>query len=110
MMNYIFEFANIARPRIGKQLLQCPVRNSWFGYTQALCIEIDEVPCQWQDIVDSFTQRQQRKLGDIEAVVKIFTKIACTHRRFQFDIGCSNEAYIDFDRFAGTDAHHFALL
>src|SRR5262249_42733361 len=70
----VLELADVSGPRMLEQNGHRGVADHWFGVPARFCRAMYEVPREFTDVTDAFSQRRQRDLDDAKPVVEILSK------------------------------------
>src|SRR5271163_2472117 len=62
------------------------------------------------DVFPAIAERGQLEMNYVQAVVQILAEAALADQRQELNVGCSNDADINFELFRAAEAHEFALL
>src|SRR5690349_2603106 len=110
LLNEVFQLANVARPRITSQKLQCVF--SEFDVWAAFLFQpfFEEMPGQKGDILTAFTERRKKERNDIDAVVEVFSKLSFSNEVVKIFVRRRHNADIDLDRLNSSDSRKFAFL
>ena len=108
--NYVFKFADVARPMVGAETTQAIGRQFEAGPSDAGTVAFDEESSQKFDIGVAVAKRRNRNRKNVKPVIEIFAKAAGTHLLSQVPIGRRDNADVYLPRVGTADRFVFALL
>ncbi|CAG9202602.1 hypothetical protein PSP6_210220 [Paraburkholderia tropica] len=109
-VNDVFEFADIAGPRIGQQSLHRVLGEHRLRAFELRAVARAEMLGEQHDVLRSFAQRRQAHTRQIDPVEQIHAEIAGDHGTLQIDIGRGHNPHVDAPRARRAHARHLALL
>ena len=93
-LDYIFQFAHIARPGIGQQRPQAFRSDAPRGRSFSSEYRCRKKSDQQRNIFFALPQRRQVDGDDVQPVKEIFAELAFAHLLFQVHIGGGNDAHV----------------
>ncbi len=110
MFEGVFQFADVAWPRVSEEGVEAGGGQSETGESEALGALADEVPGQGEDVVGSLAEGWDRDLDDIEAVEEVVSEPALGDALREVLVGGGEHADVDLAGLAFADAADFAVL
>src|SRR3990167_5375395 len=102
----VLELANIARPRIGNEAVECPLRDRLDRPPQLPRVLRHEVPHQQRDILGPLAQGRDPDREDVQPIEKVRAEPPFMCRRFEVAVGRRDHPDPDPD---GRSAHALEL-
>jgi hypothetical protein len=111
VMDYIFQFARIAWPRVpANQYIDRFRAQRGILQSQAFPIDSEKVLREGQNVGPPFAQGRNMQGGNLEPVIKIFAETSGGNRIFEIYVGRSYHANVNRNRTTRTQANYLALL
>src|SRR6202041_1474505 len=109
-LDYVLQFANVARPAVGLEQFEAPPIDSRDLLTRFAGVAVDEILDQKRDVLFSLPKGRDLDREDVEPIKEIFAECAGRDRLLEVAIGCCEHADVDVHRLIGTNTLKFALL
>src|SRR5688572_7801500 len=109
-LDYVLEFANVARPWPSLERVESPRRDSRDGATQFASEHRDEMPHEEGDVLWTFAQRRNADGKYAEPVIQIAAKRSKTDHFFKIAVRGSDESCVDPAGASTTEALELTLL
>ena len=106
----VLQFAHVARPAVGQHGGACRVGKAGDFHPVFAREAAQKMIRQDRDVIRAFAQRGHMHRKHVEAVIEILAKLALAHVRQQIAVRRRDDADIDLDGAAATDALELALL
>src|SRR6188472_850445 len=110
LLDEVFQFANIARPRITSQKIQCVFSKFDPGAPLLFQPFLEKMFGQEWDILTAFTEWRKKERNNVDAVVEVFSKLPFSNEVVKILVRRRHNADIDLDRLNPADSHKFSLL
>ncbi len=110
LLDEVFQLANIARPRIPSQKLQCLFAEFDTGASFLLQPFLEEMFGQERNILAAFTEWRENERNDVDAIVEVFSELRFSNKVIKILVRRCHDADIDLDWLNPPDSCKFALL
>src|SRR5580700_3977557 len=107
---HVLEFADIAGPVVASQGLHGFRRNRVDDPVVALAKFLDEVPRQQRNVFRPFAKWWNANGENIQAIVKVGSKLPLIHHHFQIAVRCRDQAGIGTKRARAPETLEFPFL
>src|SRR5690606_23602521 len=108
--NHVFQFPDIARPRVGEQGLLGSIRETQAANAQTSPIELQEMTGDQQYIAIALSQRWNGYGVDGQPVLEVCPEASFGSVFLQFAVRGGNDAHIRFDGCIGSQALYLTIL
>ena len=109
-MHGVFQFADIAGPRIALQFPRRVRRNRFVRNIVGVREFLREMFGERHDVTRSLCQRRQAQVDDIEAEIQIFAELTVFDSLFHIPIGGGEDTHVHRHRLVGADPVDFPFL
>src|SRR6266704_681332 len=106
----VAEFADVARPGVGRKHTPRGVTQLGIGATVGGAQRRHKMVCKRQDISAALAQRRNRKRKNIQAEIEVLAEAARFHGGGEIDVGESDEARLDAQRLRAAESFERAFL
>ena len=93
-----------------QQLLFGRCTQHHIAYTIFSRIKFQEIFCQQNDILSTFTQRRKMQFNGIQPIEEVLPECSFSHLLTQISIRCRQNSHIHIAHLVGTNALSFTLL
>src|SRR5262249_5681291 len=109
-LDYILQFANVARPIVALEQVVCFLADIFNLFTSFLRIALHEILDQQRDVIGSLLERWELDKGYVDPAEKVLAKRASRYGFVQSAIGRGYDHYINAYRLDGPNLLNFSLL
>jgi len=109
-LDRVLEFTDVAGPLVAIEQGHSGGRNPDDAFVHRSRKLADEVFDEHGNVAFAFTQRGQRNLKNVQAVIEVGAETALFDKPFKILVGRGDAAEVDVDRMSAADAGDFALL